>query len=220
MTGLAIFAKAPMSGQVKTRLAPAIGLDAAARLHARMVTHTLELAHQAQLEAVTLWVWPQATDPRLIEQCHRLGISIAVQQGEDLGQRMAHACEGAGPQIIIGADCPGITSRLLQLAASTLNAGADVVLTPAQDGGYVLIGLRQPQPELFRNIAWGSADVLNQTRTRIGELRLQAVEFESLWDVDRPEDLIRLQAEFPALAAHLLAAAEQGEQSVTGDTAS
>lgn len=205
MTSLAIFAKAPTAGQVKTRLAPAIGLEAAARLHARMVEHTLAIAQQAGFETVTLWTWPQATDPQVIEQCRRYGVSIAVQQGHDLGERMAYACESASSQIIIGADCPGITAQHLRQAATDLNAEAQIVLTPALDGGYVLIGLRQPRPDVFQNITWGSAKVLSQTRAKIQKLGLQAVEYEPLWDVDRPEDLVKLRVAFPALAAKLLA---------------
>lgn len=205
MINLGIFAKAPISGHVKTRLAPAIGLDAAARLHARMVEHTLTLAHEAGLEAVTLWTWPLVTDPHIIEQCHRHGFAIAVQQGQNLGQRMAYACEQASPQLIIGTDCPGITAQHLRRAAADLKAGAQVVLTPALDGGYVMIGLRQPRPEVFQDITWSSAEVLAQTRTTIRKLNLQAIEYEPLWDVDRPEDLIKLREAFPVLAAKLLA---------------
>lgn len=202
---LAIFAKTPVAGQVKTRLAPAIGLDAAAILHARMVKHTLTIAQQADFSAVTLWSWPQATDPRIIEQCRRQGVSIEIQQGNDLGERMAHACKSGTPQLIIGTDCPGITAQHLRRAADDLKAGAQLVLTPALDGGYVLIGLRQTRPEIFQNITWGSAEVLAQTRTTIRKLDLQAIEYEPLWDVDRPEDLIKLREAFPVLAAKLLA---------------
>ncbi|TKR55061.1 glycosyltransferase [Allopusillimonas ginsengisoli] len=205
MINLGIFAKAPISGHVKTRLAPAIGLDAAARLHARMIERTLTLAHEAGLEAVTLWTWPQVTDPHIIEQCRQHGFALTVQQGQNLGQRMAYACEQASPQLIIGTDCPGITAQHLRRAADDLKAGAQLVLTPALDGGYVLIGLRQPRPEIFQNITWGSAEVLAQTRTTIRKLDLQAIEYEPLWDVDRPEDLIKLREAFPVLAAKLLA---------------
>ena len=102
----------------------------------------------------------------------------------------------AGPLLLIGSDCPALQPAHLIAAASALlaeeGAGNDAVLIPADDGGYVLIGLRSPQPRLFAGVDWGSARVMAQTRQRLAELRLRWAELPALWDVDRPADLTRL----------------------------
>jgi glycosyltransferase A (GT-A) superfamily protein (DUF2064 family) len=96
--------------------------------------------------------------------------------------------------MVIGTDCPALTADHLRGAASAL-ADHDVVLVPAEDGGYVLIGMRAPQPGLFSDMVWGTETVLAETRARIARLGLTSCELETLWDVDRPEDLARLSAE-------------------------
>jgi glycosyltransferase A (GT-A) superfamily protein (DUF2064 family) len=93
-----------------------------------------------------------------------------------------------------------LTAQHLRLSASALAAGDDAVLLPAEDGGYVLIGLRGPRPEVFEGVAWGSERVLAETRARLRALGLRWSEPATLWDVDRPEDLDRLAREVPELA--------------------
>jgi glycosyltransferase A (GT-A) superfamily protein (DUF2064 family) len=98
----------------------------------------------------------------------------------------------AGPLLLIGTDCPALSEAHLGAAATALHDGHDAVFIPAEDGGYVLVGLRRPQPRLFEGIAWGSDKVMAQTRERLVALGLRWTEPLVLWDVDRPEDLPRL----------------------------
>jgi glycosyltransferase A (GT-A) superfamily protein (DUF2064 family) len=106
---------------------------------------------------------------------------------------MAHAfAVHGGPMLLIGTDCPALQTAHLVMAADLLHDGHDAVFIPAEDGGYVLVGLRQPQPRLFENIDWGSEQVMAQTRDRMAVLGLRWAEPLTLWDVDRPADLARL----------------------------
>ena len=95
--------------------------------------------------------------------------------------------------VLIGSDCPSLKPADLRAAARALHAGADAVLSPAEDGGYALIGVRRAARGLFTGIEWGSAQVLAQTRRRLRRLRWQWTELRTLWDVDRPEDVARLR---------------------------
>jgi hypothetical protein len=98
------------------------------------------------------------------------------------------ASEGADRVVMVGADCPEITAELLEKALERL-ATTDIVLGPASDGGYYLIGLRQPNPQLFANISWGSDQVLAETLFRARQLSLAVSLLQELSDVDRPDDL-------------------------------
>ncbi len=104
---------------------------------------------------------------------------------------IAHA---AAPVLVIGTDCPALAAGHLHDAAQALRDGRDLAVIPAEDGGYVLIGMRAPQAELFSAMRWGSGDVMAETRRRIARLGLSCHQSPPLWDVDRPEDLERLRA--------------------------
>jgi uncharacterized protein len=190
---LAILAKAPMAGAVKTRLIPALGADGAAALHARLIERTVETACTAATGPVTLWVTPGPPHAYFTDLASRFPIGLAVQPDGDLGARMLAACQAAaGPVLVIGTDCPTLTPSHLREAADALRAGSDVVVIPAEDGGYILIGSGQPQPALFEGMTWGVDTVLAETRRRMAQHGLTARERPPLWDVDRPEDLVRL----------------------------
>jgi rSAM/selenodomain-associated transferase 1 len=191
---LAILAKAPVAGSVKTRLIPALGAAGAAALHARLIERTVEIACAAAVGPVTLWVTP-APHPCFTALASRFRIPLAAQPDGDLGARMLAACQAAaGPAIVIGSDCPALTPSHLRQAADVLRDGHDVVVIPAEDGGYVLIGSRCPQPELFAGMTWSTDQVMAQTRQHLARHRLTWRELPSLWDLDRPEDLARLRA--------------------------
>jgi glycosyltransferase A (GT-A) superfamily protein (DUF2064 family) len=96
-----------------------------------------------------------------------------------------------GPLLLIGTDCPVLQPVHLRQAAVALLDSADAVLQPAEDGGYVLVGLRRPQPALFLGMTWSTDRVLADTRARAREAGLRVHELDTLWDVDRPEDLAR-----------------------------
>ncbi len=104
-----------------------------------------------------------------------------------------------GSTLIIGSDCPALADTHLRGAAVALRNGSDVVLIPAEDGGYVLVGTYSVQPALFAGINWGTGNVLTETRARIMEHRLALTEQLPLWDVDTENDLRRLEREYPEL---------------------
>jgi uncharacterized protein len=192
---LAILAKAPVPGAVKTRLIPALGAEGAAALHSRLIERTIETACTAATGPVTLWVTPAPPDAYFTALASRFPIGLAVQPDGDLGARMLAACQAAAaPMLIIGTDCPALTISHLREAADALRGGSDAVVIPAEDGGYVLIGSRQPQPGLFEEMKWGVETVMAETRGRLTQHGLTWRELAALWDVDRPEDLARLRA--------------------------
>ena len=195
---LLVFARAPRSGEVKTRLIPVLGEQGAATLHAQFVKHTLATARASGIGQVEMWCAPDADDPFLRFCGGRFGISLVAQHKGDLGQRMLHAFEqtlASVPRaILIGTDCPALTARHLRDADGLLAAGADAVVAPVEDGGYALIGLTRCNARLFEGVTWGTSHVMTDTRERLSTLGWRWQELESLWDVDRPEDYQRLLA--------------------------
>lgn len=191
---IAVFAKAPVPGAVKTRLAPALGEEGAARLHAQLARHALATALDSGAGTVELWCAPDASHPFFQDCARDFGVALAVQEGADLGARMAHAAHAGYPVVIIGADCPALTASHLRIAANALRA-KDVVLVPAEDGGYVLVALARPVAGLFDGIPWGGDGVMARTRERLAASGAEWLELPPLWDVDRPADHARLQRE-------------------------
>jgi rSAM/selenodomain-associated transferase 1 len=194
-----VFARAPTPGEAKTRLIPAIGKAGAAALHRRLVVHCLRGAADARIGPVELWCAPDTNDP-FFRECERsLGVSLHAQGGGDLGARMQRAFESALARsrhaILVGSDIPALSVQYLRDADQALAQGDDVVIGPAEDGGYVLVGLSRCDPELFRGIPWGGPEALAATRRRIAALGRRVIELPALWDVDRPEDLERLSEE-------------------------
>ena len=205
-----VLAKYPTAGRVKTRLAAHVGDEAAADLYQAFVR---DLARR--LRTLGCRVWWAATPA-----CSRFAALVRSrrcfpQRGRDLGARMDHAtrvvaARTGGPVVVLGADAPHIGLRALGAAARTLARGADVVLGPAADGGYWLIGLRRPCRALFDNVAWSTPGVATATRRRIRTLGLRCTEVATGWDVDDSRDLARLArvvrrrpAEFPHTRAAL-----------------
>jgi rSAM/selenodomain-associated transferase 1 len=190
---IAILAKAPVPGFAKTRLAPALGNEGAANLHARFIAHTVATAQSAAVGPVTLWAAPDCRHPVLQTIAATLGVALAKQPEGDLGLRMIAAAEAAcGPAIVIGTDCPVLTPEHLRAAAAALADGIDVVVIPVDDGGYGLIGMQRPEPALFEGMTWSTASVMAETRRRLTRLGLSWREPARLWDVDVPADLDRL----------------------------
>jgi len=197
---IAILGKAPIPGLAKTRLMPALGAHGAAMLQEALTARAVETAIAAQTGPVTLWATPDTTHPSFRELAVKYRIAIRRQPDGDLGARMLAACEAApGPALVIGTDCPALSATHLQDAANALYSGSDVVVIPAEDGGYALIGTRKPQPMLFRPMPWGTDLVMAETRKRITEMKLRLFELPALWDIDRPDDLDKLRGD-PAFA--------------------
>jgi len=194
IASIAILAKAPVPGFAKTRLIPDIGAHAAAVLQERLTARAVATARAADVGRVTLWCAPDLTH----RSFHDLRVALKRQAEGDLGARML-AVFGGAPTLVIGTDCPALTPTHIQDAARAL-AMHDVVLIPAEDGGYVLIGAKSPHPGLFENMTWSVPTVLAETRRRIATLGLSAAELPVLWDVDTEDDLARMERAFPELA--------------------
>ncbi|MEW6764548.1 MAG: TIGR04282 family arsenosugar biosynthesis glycosyltransferase [Pseudomonadota bacterium] len=208
MTPILVFAKAPEPGAVKTRLCPPLSATQAAALHRRLVHHTLHTAIRAELGPVNLYCTPDVSHPFFQRCAQDYCIELRPQAGSDLGERMAAAFERtfreAEHALLIGCDCPILTESDLIEAHQALEDGAEATLTPAEDGGYVLIGLRRSLTSsnwrtLFENITWGGENVLEATRQRLSRLGVDWEERPPRWDIDRPEDLSRLIEVFPGL---------------------
>ena len=190
---VAILAKAPLPGLAKTRLAPALGADGAARLQAKFIERVVTTAQAAAVGPVTLWAAPDRDHPVFRTIAALLGVALAVQPEGDLGARMMAAIAAAnGAAIVVGTDCPALTPDHLRTAARALNDGVDVVIVPVDDGGYGLIGMQRPEPALFTDMTWSTSSVMAETRRRLTRLGLSWREPARLWDVDVPADLERL----------------------------
>ena len=192
---LLVFARQPVPGRVKTRLGARIGTGEAAEVYRQLAATVLRLVIDARLAPVQVHVTPDPRHPFFTRLAQRDMLSLHAQVDGDLGVRMCTSMDAAlgcgGPVVLIGTDCPALDAVYLDRAFQALRAGRQVVLGPAEDGGYVLIGLRGSQPELFTGIDWGSERVLSQTRECIARLGLHCTELPTLWDVDRVEDLQR-----------------------------
>ena len=192
-TALIVFARAPEPGRVKTRLVPLLGEKGAARLHAQMVEKTLRTALAAGFRSVDLYCSPGIDGEFFGKMKKRFGVRLFTQGRGNLGDRMYRALRRHSRAILIGSDCPALRPADLRAAARALHRGADAVLSPAEDGGYALIGVRSISRGLFTGIEWGGAQVLVQTRRRLRRLRWRWAELRTVWDVDRPEDVARLR---------------------------
>jgi uncharacterized protein len=194
---IAVFARAPVAGQAKTRLIPRLGAEGAAALQHALIRRTLETALAADVGSVSLWCAPDCGHPAFIDSSKQFGVPLYPQHGADLGERMFHAFARLCRQrevLVIGTDCPALTPVQLRTAAYALVEGNDAVFVPAEDGGYVLVGLRHAQASLFYGIPWGRDDVMERTRERLRRAGLRWQELPSSWDVDRPQDIDRLRA--------------------------
>jgi rSAM/selenodomain-associated transferase 1 len=190
---VAVLAKAPIAGFAKTRLIPVLGAERAARLQERLIERAVATACDAGVGPVTLWATPDASHPIFQAIAERREVTLARQGDGDLGARMLAAIAAAdGPTLVIGTDCPALTTAHLHTAAAVLRGGTDAVVLPAEDGGYVLIGMRTPLPALFSDMRWSTPQVTEDTRRRLRTLGLTWREPTTLWDVDLPSDLDRL----------------------------
>ena len=192
-----LFLKAPHPGNVKTRLARAIGSDQAALRYRELVTEQLKRLPAAV--SVEVHFTPADARPEMRRWLGN-GPKYFPQVDGDLGERLESAIEDAfarGLQTVvcIGGDCPGLGKAQIEASITALDTGADVVFGPTEDGGYYLIALRKPQPELFRNIPWSAPDTLDASLRKAQELGLKVERLEKLYDIDELKDLNRAIAE-------------------------
>jgi len=202
-SALVVFLKHPRPGAVKTRLAAAIGAEAAAGLYRALAEQVLEATTPTAGDYERLVFFdPPESLPEMRDWLP--GVRLMAQSGHDLGARMADAfarafARGARRVAIVGTDAPGVSRATVRAALSALDA-ADVVIGPAADGGYYLIALRAPGPGLFAGIEWSTPDVREQTLARAAAAGLSVRELKHLRDVDTLDDL---RAEWPRIAARL-----------------
>jgi len=201
---LVVFVKEPRPGAVKTRLAAAVGPEAAAGLYRTLVETVLEATTPVPGEYERL-VFFDPPEARGALRQWLPGVSLRAQAPGGLGERLADAfarafSRGATRVAIVGSDAPAVTRATVLRALEALSA-ADVVLGPADDGGYYLVGLRAPHPELVSGIDWSTPAVLQQTLERATAAELVVHQLERLRDVDTLADL---RGEWPVLEARLL----------------
>ena len=200
---LAIFARVPEHGRVKTRLAAGVGAAAALRIYETLLASTLrELSPGRGTFEPEIWVdgaidafagWQRRC--AAIGQRERRFPLIAQCEG-DLGQRMAWAFD-QGVNVLVGSDIPDMTASYVEEALGVLRT-ADLVLGPTEDGGYCLVGMNSPRPELFEGIPWGTADVLTSTLHAASVVRVELL--DAMWDVDDAHDLERWRRSKPHAA--------------------
>lgn len=198
-TVVAVLAKAPVPGRVKTRLIPRLGAERAVGLHLRMVHHTLATLALARVGQVELWCAADG-DLSAFEACRRkLGVPLHMQPEGDLGQRMSTIAQQvlsrAEAVILVGTDTPSMTPGDVVEAQRALAQGSDAVVGPAEDGGYYLIAMKQHASAVFEEIEWGTPAVLMQTRMRLLALHWRVHDLPLRWDVDTEADYDRLRAD-------------------------
>ncbi len=179
---LSIFARLPVPGKVKTRLVPALGEEGAARLYARMLAQTVEAAKESGLDFELRVTGGEVS---AFHDLFGAEVSVVDQGDGDLGAKMGRV---DAPALLIGSDCPGVTASLLQAAAGALEERR-VVLGPANDGGYYLIGFSEPVPFLFEDMAWSTPSVLPETLARLAARGIGPAVLPELADIDTAEDL-------------------------------
>jgi len=197
---LLLFARYPVPGQAKTRLIPALGPEGAARLQRRLTEHAAGVVRAAGAShgarGTIFFTGAAQRDFRSWLGCD---LTYAAQPAGDLSvrtrQAFADAFRSRARRVVaFGSDIPDLSAALLHQAFAGLREH-DVVLGPAADGGYYLIGMKRDRPELFAGIDWGTGRVCDQTRAAIGRQGLSVVELPTLSDVDRPEDTPALRAD-------------------------
>ena len=198
-TRIVIFAKAPIPGFAKTRLITTLGAEGAARLAAQMLLRTVAVAREAAIGPVELCVAPDPQHVCLRELEVGSDVVWSRQSEGDLGMRMEAAVQrtlAAGENIIcIGTDCVELEVSHLQKSAIALYQDS-AVIAPALDGGYVLLGLSEFDPSIFRDIVWSTETVFTETMLRISRLNWRVTQLDTLRDIDEAEDLNFLPVEF------------------------
>ncbi|OUS10319.1 hypothetical protein A9Q90_01520 [Gammaproteobacteria bacterium 54_18_T64] len=192
------FAKAPLLGQVKTRMQPVLSVAQSLALHCDLVRHTHQTLHRDALCQSQLWT--SGEDRADFFKSLLPPPDIQCQQGVDLGERMHFAIASGLKRwravVLIGSDCPAINGNYLRQALLALES-VDVVLGPAADGGYVLIAMKRAEPRVFEGVEWSTCRVLGQTQARLASLKMSCHVLPVLNDIDRPEDLVHLNGLAP-----------------------
>ncbi len=193
---LIVFAKSPISGSCKTRLIPLLGEKATTDLYKKLSTHCLNQIKEIRNIDISLQVFPDTSHDFIQKLNTQFNTTLKPQTGNNLGERMHHGIHYSlikySQCVLIGTDCPEINSAYIERAFHALES-TDIVLGPANDGGYVLIGANKIQPELFHNIEWSTESVLKQQIKNCENLNYSYQLLPALWDLDLPQDYIRHQ---------------------------
>ncbi|MFN3581648.1 MAG: TIGR04282 family arsenosugar biosynthesis glycosyltransferase, partial [Pseudomonas sp.] len=189
---LLIFAKAPSPGSVKTRLIPALGAQGACDLYQQLLLHTLEQTRDWPGPRY-LYCAPDTQHPLFQHLATEHVLTLRQQHSGDLGHRMVTAlAEHQDGALLIGSDCPALNTEALLEANQALDT-YDNAIIPSEDGGYVMVGQRQPNPAPFTDMNWSHAKVLADTQQRLQAAQQSLWLGPVLWDLDEPQDLPRLQ---------------------------
>ena len=192
---IAIFARLPQPGKVKTRLARSIGNIPAARAYRQMAEQTVRRVSQARLAPVTLYGTPHHCSALFRRWRRDYGVALRRQPAGELGRRMHHVLGQClrthQAVVVIGTDAPALEPEEIAAALQQLHEGADAVFIPCEDGGYALAGLNRRCQRLFTGIPWGRSRVMRITRTRMITTGTQGAMLSQSWDVDDASDLRR-----------------------------
>jgi len=202
---IAVFCKAPISGQVKTRLIQAYGSEGAMHIYMQLAERTMQTVRAAcvALDAeASLWLAGDTSHNVVLDWAERFSLPVVQQGAGDLGAKMLDCLATLARKyervLLVGTDCPALGVDHLRAAAGALTSDCHWVFTPAEDGGYVLVGSNRASAEPFAGIDWSTAKVMAQTRTALLARELAWKEMGTLWDVDEADDVKR------ALVAGLL----------------
>lgn len=200
---LLLFARAPVPGRVCTRLQARLGVAGATELYRLLLARRLWQLRETAPMPVEIWL--DGTPEDAFFAPWRAHFTWFRQEGADLGERMwravCSAAQRSRRQLLIGVDSPVLDAAYLSAALAELRTGRQAVLGPAEDGGYVLLALAKPAPELFFDIPWGTDRVAAVTGARLDALGWRWSRLPTLWDLDRPEDLPRLATLVPPLSS-------------------
>ena len=203
-----LFARPLVRGTVKTRLEPALGPEGALRLYEALLRFVVSVCQEAKLGPLTLAYAGARPGAALSALGTGLGATLVSQGPGDLGARMARALgdalEAGALPILLGTDLAGLKPAHLLAAAAALRTGSDYAFAPAEDGGYGVIATRRLDPELFAAMPWSTPSVMDETARRLAELGRAWTRLPSLYDIDGPEDLPRLE-DHPVLGPTLAA---------------
>ena len=199
---LILFAKAPLPGQVKTRLLPELNPDEAAQVATELIEHTARLAEAFWPGPIVLCTWPDTDHPLFQELARTSSMTITEQESGDLGQKMNAALTPytsvGTPAAVMGCDVPHCPADILRDAGNLLEQGRDVI-GPSMDGGYYLIGLQRPLGRIFDSVDWGSNSALRTTLANALDCGVRFEHLPPLQDVDSYTDLVKVAEHFPDL---------------------
>ncbi|MCG8673371.1 MAG: TIGR04282 family arsenosugar biosynthesis glycosyltransferase [Pseudomonadales bacterium] len=187
---LQVFLKSPEPGKVKTRLIPDLGVEEATRIHRALVNHVLDVANKAQVDSIECWVAGDIDHADIRKLAEHF--VVCPQQGADLGEKMLHALNHGlkcyDQAAIVGGDAYSLTPDYIDQAFQRLEQN-QVVLGPAEDGGYILIAAKQTHDSMFNDIRWGVSSVLQAQLERLHACELSYDLLETRWDIDDIKDI-------------------------------